>query len=149
MRVCFARSATELPQLPRHLRSLHYFKGRRQDTAVGYIDASDLAKKIPDPAKITALSRGLRGDNSVSTCLFGFMCFLVRLQGKIRDERFLAPLVSMYNLRKVGQMVFLAIKIPDPANFTERVRAPGGEGDCTLKLGEPENVHHVSCLGST
>ena len=24
--------------------------------------------------------------------------FLVRLQGKIRDERFLAPLVSMYNL---------------------------------------------------
>ena len=43
-------------------------------------------------------------------------------------------------------MVFLAIKIPDPANFTERVRVPGGE-DCTLKLGEPENVHHVSCLG--
>ena len=28
---------------------------------------------------------------------------------------------------KVGQMVFLAIKIPDPANFTERVRVPGGK----------------------
>ena len=64
-------------------------------------------------------------------------------------------------MRKVGQVVFLAIKIPDPqgrsdgflgnknprsCEFYRTSSSPGG-GDCTLKLGEPENVHHVSCLG--
>ena len=35
--------------------------------------------------------------------------FLVRLQGKIRDERFLAPLVSMYNLPPRGSNSFCNI----------------------------------------
>ena len=36
--------------------------------------------------------------------------FLVRLQGKIRDERFLAPLVSMYNLPPRGSNSFCKIR---------------------------------------
>jgi len=44
-----------------------------------------------------------------------------------QDRGFLLPRKpSDLPCRKVGQMVFLAIKIPDPANFTERVRVPGG-----------------------
>ena len=49
--------------------------------------------------------------------------------------------------RKVGQMVgFLGNKNPNKSEFYRTSSSPGG-GDCTLKLREPENVHHVSCLG--